>query len=228
MFCDKGFLVKYLGHIRLNKVEWFRLYLVLFRTFNYESTWERIVYDVFKFICPQTYLILWHIVACTLGEKGSLILGLLWVYLNSVQETFSFSKDYLRDYDLVFETGQPVMISVILTMIVEMWVKWFWSCYRCKCSGGKREIFRVRDFGWNMPKKKKIWYNILCLKIENRFNARCWMLGAGALGRPRGMVWGGRREEGKKKKENFICFYFGRAGPRLWHLDLVAPWDVRS
>ena len=28
------------------------------------------------------------------------------------------------------------------------------------------------------------------------FNARCWMLGAGALGRPRGMVWGGRREEG--------------------------------
>ena len=24
----------------------------------------------------------------------------------------------------------------------------------------------------------------------------CWMLGASALGRPRGMVWGGRREEG--------------------------------
>ena len=23
-----------------------------------------------------------------------------------------------------------------------------------------------------------------------------WMLGAGALGQPRGMVWGGRREEG--------------------------------
>ena len=23
-----------------------------------------------------------------------------------------------------------------------------------------------------------------------------WMLGAGALGRPRGVVWGGRREEG--------------------------------
>ena len=27
-------------------------------------------------------------------------------------------------------------------------------------------------------------------------DARYWMLGAGALGRPRGMVWGGRREEG--------------------------------
>jgi len=31
--------------------------------------------------------------------------------------------------------------------------------------------------------------------IEN-VNAQYWMLGAGALGRPRGMVWGGRREEG--------------------------------
>ena len=29
---------------------------------------------------------------------------------------------------------------------------------------------------------------------QSRFDARCWMLGAGALGRPRGMVWGGRRE----------------------------------
>ena len=28
------------------------------------------------------------------------------------------------------------------------------------------------------------------------FDARHWMLGASALGRPRGMVWGGRREEG--------------------------------
>ena len=27
-------------------------------------------------------------------------------------------------------------------------------------------------------------------------DARYWMLGAGALGRPRGMEWGGKREEG--------------------------------
>ena len=27
-------------------------------------------------------------------------------------------------------------------------------------------------------------------------HAQYWMLGASALGRPRGMVWGGRREEG--------------------------------
>jgi len=31
---------------------------------------------------------------------------------------------------------------------------------------------------------------------QSRFDARYWILGAGALGRPRGMEWGGRREEG--------------------------------
>ena len=31
---------------------------------------------------------------------------------------------------------------------------------------------------------------------QSRFDAGYWMLGAGALGRPRGRVWGGRREEG--------------------------------
>ena len=46
----------------------------------------------------------------------------------------------------------------------------------------------------------KIWENgietckISCMKRVQV--ARYWMLGASALGRPRGMVWGGRREEG--------------------------------
>ena len=31
---------------------------------------------------------------------------------------------------------------------------------------------------------------------QSRFDAGYRKLGAGALGRPRGMVWGGRREEG--------------------------------
>ena len=40
-------------------------------------------------------------------------------------------------------------------------------------------------------------YNIIYeTRRQSRFNAWYWMLGAGALGRPRGMVWGGRREEG--------------------------------
>ena len=34
------------------------------------------------------------------------------------------------------------------------------------------------------------------MRRQSRFDARYWMLGAGALGRPRGMEWGGRREEG--------------------------------
>ena len=33
-------------------------------------------------------------------------------------------------------------------------------------------------------------------RVQSRFDARYWMLGAGALGRPRGMVRGGMREEG--------------------------------
>ena len=31
---------------------------------------------------------------------------------------------------------------------------------------------------------------------QSRFDERYWMLGAGALRRLRGMVWGGRRKEG--------------------------------
>ena len=40
-------------------------------------------------------------------------------------------------------------------------------------------------------------YNIIYeTSRQSQFDARYWMLGAGALGRPRGMVWGGRRDEG--------------------------------
>ena len=39
-------------------------------------------------------------------------------------------------------------------------------------------------------------YNIIYeTSRQSRFDARYWMLGAGALGRPRGMVQGRRREE---------------------------------
>ena len=40
-------------------------------------------------------------------------------------------------------------------------------------------------------------YNIIYeTRHQSRFDAQYWMLGAGALGRPRGMVWGGRKEKG--------------------------------
>ena len=46
------------------------------------------------------------------------------------------------------------------------------------------------EWHWNM-------YNIIYeTSCHFRFNARYWMLGACALGWPRGMVWGGRKEEG--------------------------------
>ena len=45
--------------------------------------------------------------------------------------------------------------------------------------------------------KMENMYNIMYeTSCQSRFDARYWMLGAGALGRPRGRVWGGRREEG--------------------------------
>ena len=48
------------------------------------------------------------------------------------------------------------------------------------------------EWHWNM-------YNIIYeTSHQSRFDARNWMLGAGALGRPRRMVWGGRREEGSR------------------------------
>ena len=46
------------------------------------------------------------------------------------------------------------------------------------------------EWHWNM-------YNIMyATSRQSRFDARYWMLGAGALGGPSGRVWGGRREEG--------------------------------
>jgi len=40
-------------------------------------------------------------------------------------------------------------------------------------------------------------YNIMYeMSRQSRFDARYWMLGAGALGRPRGRVWGGGERGG--------------------------------
>ena len=47
-------------------------------------------------------------------------------------------------------------------------------------------------------------YNIYETSRQSRFDAQYWMLGAGALGRPRGMVRGGRREAGSGEKKNFF------------------------
>ena len=42
-------------------------------------------------------------------------------------------------------------------------------------------------------------YNIIYeMSCQSRFEAQYWMLDAGALGRPRGMVQGWRREDGSR------------------------------
>ena len=65
--------------------------------------------------------------------------------------------------------------------------------------GSKEETPASRNvFGAILPNLptlslSNIMYETSC---QSRFDAQYWMLGAGTLGRPRGMVWGGRREEG--------------------------------
>ena len=61
---------------------------------------------------------------------------------------------------------------------------------------------------WKILQKMLIPDHMTCLlrnlyasqeaTIRTRFDVRYWMLGAGALGWPRGMEWGGRREEGSE------------------------------
>ena len=49
----------------------------------------------------------------------------------------------------------------------------------------------------DLPLKKT--YNIIYeTSRQSRFDARYWMLGADALGQPRGMVWGGRKKKSSR------------------------------
>ena len=58
------------------------------------------------------------------------------------------------------------------------------------------------EWYWNM------WNVMYETRCQSRFNAQCWMLGAGALGRPRGMVWGGRRvQDGEHMRNKGINFF---------------------
>ena len=57
-------------------------------------------------------------------------------------------------------------------------------------------------------------YNIIYeTSRQSRFDAQYWMLGAGALGRPRGMVQGGRREEGSGWG---TCVYLWQIHVDIW------------
>ena len=56
---------------------------------------------------------------------------------------------------------------------------------------------RLKDLPKQLLRSSGYTYNIIYeTSHQSRFDTRYWMLRAGALGRPRGMVWGGEREEG--------------------------------
>ena len=80
------------------------------------------------------------------------------------------------------------MVTITLYMRQQ---KRHWSIEQSFGLGGRGRGWEdLGEWHWNM-------YNIIYeTSCQSRFDARYWMLGAGALGRPRGMVWGGRREEG--------------------------------
>ena len=66
---------------------------------------------------------------------------------------------------------------------------WYIEQFFGLCGRGRGWDY-LGEWHWNT-------YSIIYeMSRQSRFDAGCWMLGAGALGRPRGMVWGGRREEG--------------------------------
>ena len=87
-------------------------------------------------------------------------------------------------------------------------------------SGSKREVYcnkilpHLKSVGegeggmiWENGIEICILYETSC---QSMFDARYWMLGAGALGRPRGMVWGGRRvQDGEHRYTcgGFISIY---------------------
>ena len=55
----------------------------------------------------------------------------------------------------------------------------------------------IKNMKGQITKQEKIFINQIPAKgIESKIYKEYWMLEASALGQPRGMVWGGRREEG--------------------------------
>ena len=80
--------------------------------------------------------------------------------------------------------GGKIWENGIETCIIS-YMKWITRIMHQTWTGDSFHIWH-----WNM-------YNIIYeMNHQSRFDAWYRMLGAGALGWPRGMVWGGRREEG--------------------------------
>jgi len=69
----------------------------------------------------------------------------------------------------------------------------FSSCPQSFPASGSFQMYQLFSSGGQSIGVSDIMYET---SRQSRFDARCWMLGAGVLGWPRGRVWGGRRDEG--------------------------------
>ena len=99
------------------------------------------------------------------------------------------SQKKKRQYSILTHIYMEFRKMVTITLYVR-WQKRHRSIEQSYglCGRG-RGLDDLGEWHWNM-------YNIICeMKHQSKFDAWYRMLRAGALGWPRGMVWGGRREE---------------------------------
>ena len=95
--------------------------------------------------------------------------------------------NFLRNHNTIFHSGYIILRSHQFPQRFQFLHILANTYFLCVLIIGWEDL---GEWHWNM-------YNIMYeMSHQSRFDARYWMLGAGALGQPRGMVWRGRREEG--------------------------------
>ena len=112
------------------------------------------------------------------------------------------SSKCVRSPELYFVTPQREYWDS--TPFIKVQQKRHWCIEQsCGLCGRGRGWDDLGEWHWNM-------YNIIYeTNRQSRFNARYWMLGAGALGLLRGIVRGGRRDEGSGWADS--CWYMAKS-----------------
>ena len=137
---------------------------------------------------------------CTIWEARTFLYWILWFYFESqlyIRFTPVILINIFWSWNIWRVTLTEIYTDLCYTRSTHGWVILHCVYVRHRrieqsfglCGRG-RGWDDLGEWHWNM-------YNIIYeTSRQSRFDARYWMLGAGALGRPTGMVWGGRREEG--------------------------------
>ena len=131
-----------------------------------------------------------------------------------LKDTFSLEEKLLTNLDSILKSRDitlPTKVHLVKAMVFSSSHIWIWDldhkeswalnnwCFEWWCW---RKLFRVpwtaRRSNQSILKEISPKYSLegLMLKLQYSIVHRTWMLGASALGQPRGIVWGGRREEG--------------------------------